>query len=331
MANNNHNIPKLEGTNAIQDYLNGLSTKKIAEKYGVSRQAVSNYLKKNGITIVPRYVSNSKYSFNEHWLDEMDSQEKWYFLGFMYADGNVDTKKGNYRARIKLKADDSEKELLEKFNELLNSDRELYYEEHFNKTYGKIEKTYTFSLGNKYFIEKLIELGCVPNKTLILEFPENIPSEYVHHFIRGYFDGDGNIQLRYEGKVGDVRILGTRSILEGIKREAEKQANVITSIKEYSNRKVCALDIDGQSNIRDFLVWIYKDSNIYLSRKHALFEKFIDSRDFSVKTRQEKHQLLIENLENIKKRRDNGETIVDIAKSFGCDRNAVARLLKKNS
>ena len=35
--------------------------------------------------------------------------------------------------------------------------------------------------------------GCVENKSLILQFPTTVPEELMHHFIRGYFDGDGCI------------------------------------------------------------------------------------------------------------------------------------------
>lgn len=39
----------------------------------------------------------------------------------------------------------------------------------------------------------LCKHGCVPNKSLILTFPRTIPDNLIHHFIRGYFDGDGSV------------------------------------------------------------------------------------------------------------------------------------------
>ena len=38
--------------------------------------------------------------------------------------------------------------------------------------------------------QSLIKLGCVPRKSLIITLP-SIPKNLMHHFIRGYFDGDG--------------------------------------------------------------------------------------------------------------------------------------------
>jgi intein/homing endonuclease len=37
-------------------------------------------------------------------------------------------------------------------------------------------------------------MGMVPNKSLVLKFPD-IPKEMYRHFIRGYFDGDGSLCL----------------------------------------------------------------------------------------------------------------------------------------
>lgn len=47
----------------------------------------------------------------------------------------------------------------------------------------------------------LIKQGCVPNKSLILTFPNkyHVPKNLINHFIRGYFDGDGCITRRTRG------------------------------------------------------------------------------------------------------------------------------------
>lgn len=80
---------KLDGTSVIEDYLGGLSADQLAERYGMSDVAVRNYLKKKRVKTRksndPVYDINraSPYTFNEHWLDELDSPEKFYFLGFL--------------------------------------------------------------------------------------------------------------------------------------------------------------------------------------------------------------------------------------------------------
>ena len=72
----------------------------------MSNVAVRNYLKKKRVEMRksndPVYDINraSPYTFNEHWLDELDCPEKFYFLGFFAADG-CNLKKYN-NVKIKL-------------------------------------------------------------------------------------------------------------------------------------------------------------------------------------------------------------------------------------
>ncbi len=78
--------------------------------------------------------------------------------------------------------------------------------------------------------EDLCKHGCVPNKSLILEFPKTVPSDLIHHFIRGYFDGDGSVfitrkkwirtpktlpRIEYTDYIG-ISFNGTKELLEGI-------------------------------------------------------------------------------------------------------------------
>ena len=125
----------------------------------------------------------------------MDCEEKFYFLGFFAADGNVDLSHGNYRARIKIQRGD--RALLERFNELLKNTRPVEDgEEKPREKWGRgdyVEYYSVLHLGNRIFCERLIELGMVPNKTFSLEFPGYIPNEYLKHFVRGYFDGTGRL------------------------------------------------------------------------------------------------------------------------------------------
>ena len=56
----------------------------------------------------------------------------------------------------------------------------------------------------------LINLGCIPNKSLIL-LPPKLKDEFISHFIRGYFDGDGSIG-KYKNRY-KITFLGTNDLL----------------------------------------------------------------------------------------------------------------------
>ena len=88
------------------------------------------------------------------------------------------------------------------------SDKEhlIEFNKHIKSTYPiKIEreKYVKLKISNKHIGNSLINKGCIPKKSLILEFPNlsQVPKFLIRHFIRGYFDGDGCIcnQLNNKG------------------------------------------------------------------------------------------------------------------------------------
>ena len=287
---------KLDGTNVIQDYLSGLSADFLGERYGLSNVAVRNYLRKHGVQLRDSHDSvydssrQSPYHFNEHWLDELDCAEKFYFLGFFAADG-CNSKKYN-NAKIKLQTCDLE--LLEKFKALLESDRPIY-NVHQKETKNRKESfAVNFELTSKYFCEKLEELGLSERKTYTLQLPDYIPDQYFRDYIRGVFDGDGNISVSYINKPkGLSSIAGNPKFLLQIKEKIENFLSVHIAYQE--NNKNCGyIKINRQEDLKIFLDWMYKDSSLYMERKHQKYLEFLSIRDFSVETKGQKRRRLKE-------------------------------------
>lgn len=287
---------KLDGTNVIQDYLSGLSADVLGERYGLSNVAIRNYLRKHGVKLRDSHDSiydssrQSPYHFNEHWLDELDCAEKFYFLGFFAADGN-NSKKYN-EIRIKLQTGDLE--LLEKFKLLLESDRPIYNVYQKASKNKKEEFSVNFRLNSKYFCQRLEDLGLPERKTYILCLPDYIPDEYFRDYIRGLFDGDGNISVSYKGKArGMSSIAGNPKLLLQIKEKLEKilPINIIYSQK---NENCGYIKINRQEDLKIFLDWMYKDSCLYMERKHQKYLEFLSTRDFSIETKGQKQRRLKE-------------------------------------
>lgn len=196
---------------AIQEYLatqeEFRSLTKLGEKYGIKRQTLSKYLKDRGIEVI-NYQNRSR--LNEFVFDNLDSEEKFYWLGFLYADGNI-SKTGN-RLEVRLSIKDINH--LEKFRKFLNLTTEFR---------TGVCDGYEFchlSVRNKHLWETLNSLGCSPCKSLTLLFPKS--GIFKHNpifllaFIRGYVDGDGCLSL-YKNSNGSIRtelnVVGTESFL----------------------------------------------------------------------------------------------------------------------
>lgn len=236
----------------------------LAKQYPVSSTAISALLRRHGYKSQSQSELQRKYKIDETFFDVIDTEEKAYFLGFLYADGYNNTDRNS--VALSLKEDD--KEILEKLNNLLQPKKPLQY--------VKIKTTnssnqYRLVIVNKHISQKLVELGCGKAKTYSLIFPseKQVPKYLVRHFVRGYFDGDG-----WVGKKA-INVVSTLNFCNSLAEILNQELNVNSYIRaRFPERKnnIRMLELSEKA-ARLFLKWIYKDSNIYLQRKYERFLK----------------------------------------------------------
>ena len=258
---------KLEIVNLYQ---NNVSIPELGKKFGISRQSVYWLLRRREVVIRPQTVCQRKYSLDETFFDKIDSEEKAYFLGFLYADGS------NYEKRneITLTLQERDKHILDTFSGFINNGRSLYY--YVGK--GNRVNYYRLSINSKHMSQRLAELGCMQRKTFKLEFPDFLREDLIHHFIRGYFDGDGTVGICSKpAPSGGIyvgawfRIVGTRKFCEGIRFVSEKVLGISGSLiinHPEDNDIITCFSLSGKKQILKFLGWLYKDATVYLTRKH---------------------------------------------------------------
>lgn len=202
-------------------------------------------------------------SFNQNLLEKIDTEEKAYWLGFLYADGSV----GSTDNRIELTLAEKDLDHIKKFKNFIGLDNKI--------SYRSSSKAYRYCFKNKIFKQILIEKGCVPKKSLILEFPthEQVPVYLQRHFIRGYFDGDGcfcNTDSCFEaGFIGTEKFI--LKFLEELPLNVNKQISIKNVHRDDGAKKYAFYSI---TDINNFLDYMYKDANIYLERKYQLYKDF---------------------------------------------------------
>jgi len=113
----------------------------IAAKYGINRKTLTKYLKINNIEIV---ANRNKSEFNKDFFDVIDTEEKAYWLGFMYANGCVCAKKFTVSLNISLK----DIEHLKKYNKALNYKKGL----NITETYQFGSKEHTDKNGDTMYM-----------------------------------------------------------------------------------------------------------------------------------------------------------------------------------
>jgi transposase len=254
-------------------YQDGLSMETISKKFAVNAVTIFNYLKKNDIKSRTAEECHRKYTINENYFDNIDTQEKAYILGFLYADGG-NVQKSNFTSiHLNIKDIDILYKISDKIYCENSQDRVNIYER------IKKDKKFThcnLNINSKYICNQLAKLGCGPRKSFTLTFPEwLIDSDLQRHFIRGYYDGDGGLHLtNVKGRSVAAKIIGTNQFINKISEIVIDKTN-INIYTEFFKNNLCRSYVSGNRQVRAFLDWLYKDATIYLDRKYQLYQDFL--------------------------------------------------------
>lgn len=175
----------------------------------------------------------------------------------MYSDGSV-TKNQFY---LKLK----DEHILHDFKKCIKSSAPIRSQ---NTHWGVV---YIFCVSSQKLCKDLINQGCYINKTKTIRFPK-LDSNLIRHFIRGFFDGDGCLQLN--DKLGKCRFnltSASKIFLEQVRPIISNIAISNGGINKESKYDVWHLHFSGKQVIQ-ILDWLYTDSNFYLNRKYFKYQ-----------------------------------------------------------
>lgn len=248
------------------DYKNGLSTRDLEKKYNITRSRITSILLINKVNInKTSYHCNYKKKVNHNYFNKIDSQSKAYILGLLYADGYINEK--TYQIELTLKKDDIE--LIEFVQKELDCSYKIKERE--SNLNGKTFKSNRLVIYSKQLVNDLTKLGCHQKKSLTLKFPteEQVPKELIHHFMRGYFDGDGCICANAFSVIGTIDFL--KVFVNNIRNNC--------SISNAEQWKPCGNATEWRhTSKKDAIIiynYLYKDSQISLKRKEDRFKQLL--------------------------------------------------------
>lgn len=228
---------------------------------------------------------------NEDYFEEIDTKRKAYWLGLLYADGynssNTQYKNSKKGKSVELDLQDSDKHILEEFLK--------------DVPFGSIRKynnySYRLVFNSKKMSDDLTKLGCVANKTYVIKFPNSdiLEDQYIPHFIRGYFDGDGCVWegKRKRMKVSDPNnekgyrtriihnvkftITGNLALISSIQKKLITELNFRkTKLNTGKSKEFVTVEYSGRKQMKTFYNYIYNNSSLFLNRKKEKFNSILN-------------------------------------------------------
>lgn len=252
----------------IEDYLNNISMRELEKRYDVSRSTIAKYLEKHNI----KTVSGNHYRMYVHdfdFFENINTEEKAYWLGFMFADGYIVDNSNRYgedHFGITLAIQDEE--IIEKYKRSIKATNPI-------KKYIRQDgqDQVRLLMTSQKTVNDLISHGCYKQKTKILEPPRGVPEKLIHHFVRGYFDGDGCITFSYKASYTSyaISIVSTLSMVNWI----YEQIGMGYIIKDKRHETVWEYALGGNLQVIKFYKYLYSDATIYMERKYQKFQKLL--------------------------------------------------------
>jgi hypothetical protein len=255
---------------------NSFSIQDLSKKFNKSESTLYHKASKLGLSHQPfnkvfMSKKSRKYSLNENYFNSIDTSEKAYFLGLLYADGYVHNKKKILEVSLKK----SDENTLKKLRKALKTSKPIW-----RYTDKRKNKKSVLAVCSENLCKHLINLGCFNKKSFIIRFPYQIPKEFYKTFIIGFFDGDGScfvgnhkVKLKrktYKRKFAGVNFTSNHKFTNDLYRIFMSYNFKFSRIKDKRKKNSWYLQKTGKDAL-NFLNWLYSNECLYMERKYRKY------------------------------------------------------------
>lgn len=198
-----------------------------------------------------------------------DNEYTYYLLGLIASDEVIE----KYHTKIGLK----DLELIEKIRDLIVPEKPIYH--------NKRDNTWYLKISNKRYVDFIRNAGLTERKSFTLKMNDEIlKSNNFRHFIRGYFDGDGTVDIsrNTNGK-------SNKSYYKTSMRICSASIDILLQIQNFlveeyglnknkivreKNNTFFRLKFQGKQADMFYNI-IYTDATIYLNRKFNRYSNLV--------------------------------------------------------
>lgn len=223
---------------------------RIAAECNVSRSVITSWVVKHNL----KRRHWGSYDLDVAYFDEINTQDKAYWLGFIAADGCVINRPAKRLLTITLaKKDESH---LVKLSECVGSNKPIH-----QRKDGAVQ----LDLCSDHMVRSLIKHGIVERKSKVLKAPR-LSEDLVRHWIRGYFDGDGSISRCLDGHTRG-QFFGTSDVITFVASNIPANCGCNKVAAGY------ACGFGGRNVVDKMRFYLYNEANLFLARKRQVFDR----------------------------------------------------------
>lgn len=236
----------------------------LAKDFGLSNPTIIKILDEYHIQ---RYKKAKIYNpeLIENYFEDINSEFKAYYLGFIITDGNVfkDKSKSNRQASISITQNIQDEYILQKFLDEVKSKTSIGHD-------GR--GCSRAAVRSNKMAEDLLKYGVCEQKTTSCYLPI-LDDKYMNHLIRGILDGDGNIKA-HQTNVNNrfahaISFCGTHKLMNDIGDYVSQRFHIIKpKVYDYDDRRLSEIKWQRKEDMYTIGEWLYGDATVFLRRKY---------------------------------------------------------------
>lgn len=249
-------------------------------------QRIRNILVKNNIEIIKHPRLKNKF-LNEEYFDNIDSEEKAYFLGLLFTDGSVvkSDKRSNTAVRLELNIKDID--IIKRLKKCLNCESDIVISKRTNRN-GSISESALIAINSEKMSKALEKYGIIPNKTYKTTHLPKIDKKFLIPFLRGLIDGDGSIcQTKTYNEKYQKYYYGYKIYFCSLHKTCcDDFLNLINQVlpekiekETIRNQNSYRISFSKKKDVYEIAKLLYKDSNVHLQRKYELAKSIFDNNN----------------------------------------------------
>jgi len=214
------------------------------------------------------------YTADHEYFDNINTEAKAYWLGFLYADGHIQVlhRQNNVKKVMELTLKRSDEPHLYLLRACLNSNHRVYQGGQIGRS-GNRDFNSSLKIVSPTLVDSLIKHGATPKKTYTIKWPV-LPEHLLRHFLRGYFDGDGCVQLITSPYL-DAKFQFTSNIEFSTEAQLYLASNCglsLTKLSDVNGKGIVKVTYGGSQQVSRIGKFLYDGASVFLPRKYEIFQ-----------------------------------------------------------